>query len=283
MKNHTVVAPSIVTCGILIAGIAGADQKTWAVTASTSCATSVAPDWVIGCNDNGAVFEWVTPTGSAESPHFVQKSGISSQAVITVDTHGNPWTIDSAGTINMWIGSTLFQYDASHEWISVAVGDPNLPADIWAIDSTQQVYNLSGRGTIDGGAPHPPHAISGSFGTKIVGLSTTTTCSAGTIHVPMVIDASKNVYTYVVQSTQSCWAGSFAQVSGAFATDIATSGYALDTLGNVDLLDPSTNQFAPYMGPMANGTAHIGASFDGTLWGFNSSGTVEYASSLVVP
>ena len=266
MKKSIVIFLSAIASASLVSSVAAAGE-TWESFGSGACATAIAPSWAIGCNDSGAIFE-------LESSGFVQVPN-SFATTVTVDTGGNPWVINASGTIYRWTGSGFTKFDASRHWSSISVGSPTAAHDIWAIDSTQQIYNFSGTATTSG----TWSAISGAFGTKIAALGTTQSCSGGSIHVPMVINAAHNIYEYGVTSGQACSAGSFSQITanGAAASDITVEGTALGLDGNTYTFDPTSRSFSMYLGGFGSGTAHIAADYTGDLWAIDTDGVIAQA------
>ncbi len=256
MKFSSIALAAIFSALGVIVPTAAFAQETWSEYPTSDCATSVAPNWVIGCQTNPSYRQVYENSGGT----FNAISGAYAVA-ITADFTGNPWVVNDAGTIYNWTGSTFATFDSSKTWVKVAVGSPTTAGDIWAIDSSGQIWSNSGTATSKG-AWTP---IYGAFGTKIALFSETHSCFGATTHVAWVINSANNVYQY------NC--ASFSQFPGAAGIDITTD-LVLGTNSWVYNYNGST--FVALLSPPSGGLTSIGGNNggSGSIWAINSSGNI---------
>jgi hypothetical protein len=194
---------------------------------------------------------------------------------ITTDHTGNAWIVTAANNMYYWNGSSFTLFDNhTKTWIWAAAGTPKNPYEIWAIDSSNKVWNNNGTET----SPGTWVQITGISGIQVVPFLETQTCGAHSIHTAWVIDSSNKVYYYTVGS--ACNNGSFTQQTGASAKYLTVENIVDSSTGSLYIWKQASSAFSFIIAKInSNGTAAVGSlgadlSSPSGTWGLDGTGNL---------
>jgi hypothetical protein len=226
-------------------------SPTWLNMPPGDAASYVGSGWVIGQAPIGQDHGIYQYQPGSKTFRQITANGAAAK-IVSVDTAGNPWVINSAGNIYKWNPgtSTFSQFPAlpgSQGAISVAsIGTYANDAGTWAIRDDFTIWSWTGSSW-----QQTP-----GLGTKI-SIFSQSAANDGCGPVPFVIGTNGNIYRFV------CQTNSFTSANGS-GPDISTD-FAVDWNGNVDWWNPNTQSFTHYIAAPWGTQTRIGGWSNG-LW-----------------
>lgn len=300
MRKKTMVLASFALAGIFlgtriaVAEVCTFDWTTSELIGTTTCGAEVTPFqiesgsgiYATSCLDGSGTDGYVNfPLFSYTNypgPGWVYMDAYA--YAITVDSTENLWAINYPSGIWQWSGTagtagtfSLFSSEspAGNPWISVAVGVPQSFYNIWAIDSSYNLYVYSGTSTPGSGSFIKPRAQMPTSTASIVAVSgIQQNCMKDSIWEPWILDGAGNLYLYSVGDAVPCTEGSFTKVeSGQTSTFHAiTNGVAEDLAGDTFVWSGPSQFTALVADPLPGVGTQIGDDYvSQTIWGVNGS------------
>ena len=250
------------------------------------CVTSITGGYAIGCGagpDNG-IFMY--------HPNIPWYQVAGGAVKVTSDINGNPWVVNSQG--NVYVSTdgfdfSLFQQSQGVPFTAVAVGDPSVVGDIWAVDAAGNVYfnygTQSHPGPWEGGAPGecPSACLEPAWGIAVFTGVPGVGCGA---HRPFYVGISGQIYE---MTGGNCFNPIWSPVPGVAGFDgdtvdsIANNGLVVGTDGNIYVWDPWTGTF-PFWGyGVPGGSVGLGSGPGnglgiGGIYSFDANGTPYQAT-----
>lgn len=260
-------------------------------------ATAIGSGWYLGWNLQGTggynIYEDLN--GIEQSPDWDHISGLAASITVAVDDgavdtqDGAAFTVTLDHKIYGWssvFGAPKFTlFDNTKEWQSVAVGNESESGDIWATDTSGNIWMCTNAFNLNGAQSWlelPAPATGSGVATKVAAFVFHEYCatppgnSFGFIDMPVIIDSDDNIFTWVPDGADiSCQSGFWQSNSGS-ATDI-TDHFLLGTnnwVYSVTVDQGERLQYTKLYAPLSGGTKGIGNGPTG-LWAVSNSGAVS--------
>lgn len=240
---------------------------------SGTCFTAIAQSWGIGCGTPNAgglpVYHLVGGTWTQVSNAWASQ--------ITTDMRGNPWVTTANHYVYAWNGSSFSQFgDNSLGLVAVAVGDPTLTNEIYAIDSGGDVFvnhgTQSSPGAWGGGNTDTGWTANSQISEPAAGIAVFSSNQTGCgTHEAFVIGSSTNK-VYRLGGTGCVTGWEWDATSGFAGGDLINSishDFVIGTDGSIWKWNATTESFGFYMSAAPGGTRGLGGpsflyAFDAT-------------------